>query len=209
MVSSQRIGIGMVWTSVKSASPAKTMTGSGTARPRRICASESEEPYSSKTGQGFENRIGEILAKAMGRTPEFVWYERPAIYLVRDQLNTNECDLVIGLDTNDERVATSKPYYRAPYIFVQRKDSPLDIKDWDFHWHERYQFREPLRLPRGTVIQVEVYYDNSADNPKNPNNPPRLVKYGNNLTDEMVSCHLEVVAQSRADLDALLKTRAK
>jgi hypothetical protein len=83
----------------------------------------------------------------------------------------------------------------------------VGIKDWDFHWHERYQFRAPLRLPKGTVVQVEAFYDNSSDNPKNPNNPPKLVKYGNNLTDEMVSCHLEVVADSVADLGTLLKMR--
>jgi mxaJ protein len=97
----------------------------------RICAAEKEEPYSSRAGYGFENKIGEIVAKAMGRKPEFVWYERPAIYLVRDQLDTNACDLVIGVDTGDERVITSKPYYRAPYVFIQRNDSKLDIKDWD------------------------------------------------------------------------------
>lgn len=88
------------------------------------------------------------------------------------------------------------------------KKVPLvGIKDWDFHWHERYQFRTPLRLPKGTVIQVEAYYDNSTDNPKNPNSPPKLVKYGNNLTDEMVSCSLEVVADTRADLKAIQAMR--
>ncbi len=88
------------------------------------------------------------------------------------------------------------------------KEVPLvAIKDWDFHWHERYQFRTPLRLPAGTVVRVEACYDNSADNPKNPNSPPRRVKYGNNLTDEMVSCSLEVVAGSRADLQAIQKMR--
>jgi mxaJ protein len=97
----------------------------------RICASENEEPYSSRNGNGFENRIAEIVAKAMGRTPEFVWYERPAIYLVRDQLDQNACDIVVGLDSGDDRVLTSKPYYRAPYVFIQRKDSPLVIEDWD------------------------------------------------------------------------------
>jgi hypothetical protein len=81
------------------------------------------------------------------------------------------------------------------------------IKDWDFHWHERYQFQSPLRLPGGTVIQVEGYYDNSADNPKNPNNPPKLVKYGNNLSDEMISCSLEVIADSPADLKAIQSMR--
>lgn len=79
----------------------------------------------------------------------------------------------------------------------------IAIKDWDFHWHERYQFKAPLRLPKGTVVQVEAFYDNSAGNPKNPNTPPKLVKYGNNLTDEMVACILEVVADSRADLKAI------
>jgi mxaJ protein len=97
----------------------------------RICAAEKEEPYSSRNGFGFENKIGEIIAKGMGRKPEFIWYEKPAIYLVRDQLNQNSCDVVIGLDTGDDRVLTSDPYYRAPYVFVQRQDSPLDIKDWD------------------------------------------------------------------------------
>jgi hypothetical protein len=88
------------------------------------------------------------------------------------------------------------------------KKLPLvSIKDWDFHWHERYQFKTPLRLPKGTVVHVEAFYDNSADNPKNPNSPPKLVKYGNNLTDEMVSAHLEVIADSRADLTALQKMR--
>ncbi|HZT80058.1 MAG TPA: hypothetical protein VFA26_07550, partial [Gemmataceae bacterium] len=88
------------------------------------------------------------------------------------------------------------------------KKVPLvGIKDWDFHWHERYQFKAPLRLPKGTVIHVEAYYDNSADNPKNPNSPPKVVKYGNNLTDEMVSCNLEVVADTRADLKAIQAMR--
>jgi hypothetical protein len=81
------------------------------------------------------------------------------------------------------------------------------VKDWDFHWHERYQFRSPLRLPKGTVIEVEGYYDNTADNPKNPNSPPKLVKYGNNLTDEMISCSLEVIADSPADLKAVQAMR--
>lgn len=97
----------------------------------RICAAEKEEPYSNRNGLGFENKIAEILAKAMGREPEFVWYDKPAIYLVRDQLTKNACDIVIGLDTGDERVATSNPYYRAPYVFILPAGSKLDIKDWD------------------------------------------------------------------------------
>lgn len=97
----------------------------------RVCAAENEQPYSNKDGTGFENKIAEVLAKAMGRKVDFVWSDKPAIYLVRDQLDKKTCDVVIGLDTGDERVLTSKPYYRAPYVFVVRKDSKLDITSWD------------------------------------------------------------------------------
>jgi mxaJ protein len=97
----------------------------------RICAAANEAPYSMHNGDGFENRIAEVVAKAMGRKAEFVWYERPAIYLVRDQLNPKACDVVMGVDTGDERVLTTKPYYRAPYVFVERTDSPLQITSWD------------------------------------------------------------------------------
>ncbi|MFA5900893.1 MAG: methanol oxidation system protein MoxJ [Hyphomicrobium sp.] len=106
-------------------------TQAADASALRICASEVETPYSDREGDGFENKIAKVLAGAMGRKASFVWSDKPAIYLVRDQLDKKTCDVVIGLDTGDERVLTSKPYYRAPYVFVMRKDSPLDITSWD------------------------------------------------------------------------------
>lgn len=81
------------------------------------------------------------------------------------------------------------------------KDMPLvRIRDWDFNWHERYELDRPLQLPRGTVLKVEGFFDNSSDNPKNPNSPPKEVRYGNNLSDEMLGASLQVIAATRADL---------
>lgn len=97
----------------------------------RICAAANEAPYSASNGTGFENRIAEILAEAMGRKAEFIWYEKPAIYLVRDQLNPKACDVVIGVDTGDDRILTSKPYYRAPYVFIERIGSPLNVTSFE------------------------------------------------------------------------------
>lgn len=97
----------------------------------RICASANELPMSKDDGSGFENKIGVAIAKAMGRTPKFVWFPKESIYLVRDQLDVKACDLVMGVDTGDPRVATSKPYYRAPYVFIVRTDSKLNITGWD------------------------------------------------------------------------------
>lgn len=96
----------------------------------RICAAKNQPPLSMEDGSGLENKIGVTLADAMKRKAQFVWSQRPAIYLVRDSLDKKLCDVIIGLDTGDPRVATSKPYYRTGYVFVTRADRDLDIKSW-------------------------------------------------------------------------------
>lgn len=111
--------------------PALAEDSANKAERLRICAAADELPYSNRDGSGFENKIAEALADAMGREAQFVWFSKSAIYIVRDQLEMKLCDVVMGLDTGDDRVLTSKPYYRAPYVFIQRKDTKLDIKDWN------------------------------------------------------------------------------
>jgi mxaJ protein len=96
----------------------------------RVCASANQLPYSAKDGSGFENKVALAVAAAMGRQPQFVWADKPAIYLVRDFLDKNACDVIIGLDTDDDRVLTTKPYYRAGYVFITRVSSNLDVHSW-------------------------------------------------------------------------------
>ena len=54
----------------------------------------------------------------------------------------------------------------------------LTIKDWDFSWQDRYFFENTISLPKGTKLDAEVSWDNSAENPKNPSNPPIPIKWG-------------------------------
>jgi mxaJ protein len=96
----------------------------------RICAARKQPPLSLEDGSGLENRIAVELAEAMDLKPQFVWSDRPAIYIVRDYLDKNLCDVVIGLDRGDPRVATSDPYYRTGYVLITRADRKLDIKSW-------------------------------------------------------------------------------
>ncbi|MBX7166738.1 MAG: redoxin domain-containing protein [Pirellulales bacterium] len=77
------------------------------------------------------------------------------------------------------------------------------IKDWDFNWQGQYDFREPLRLPKGTVIDVEAVYDNSAGNPFNPHSPPRTVTFGQGTNDEMCLCGIHVALDRPGDFAAL------
>jgi len=69
----------------------------------------------------------------------------------------------------------------------------LKMPDWDFAWQEQYTFKDRVRLPKGTRVESEIRYDNSASNPRNPNSPPIRVKWGPASTDEMGSITLQVV----------------
>ncbi len=64
----------------------------------------------------------------------------------------------------------------------------IHIPDWDLNWQAVYRYANPVRLPRGTRVSLRYTYDNSEDNPRNPNHPPAEVRAGNRSTDEM--CHL-------------------
>jgi hypothetical protein len=73
------------------------------------------------------------------------------------------------------------------------------IRDWDFNWQGEYQLREPIVLPKGTVIEVEAFYDNSSDNPRNPHPVPQLVTYGQETTDEMCLCGVQIALDDVRD----------
>lgn len=82
----------------------------------------------------------------------------------------------------------------------------IKLRRWDFNWQESYQIREPMNLPKGTRLDLVAHFDNSADNPSNPNRPPKNVRWGENTVDEMCIAFLEFVpaelARSANDLKA-------
>jgi hypothetical protein len=79
----------------------------------------------------------------------------------------------------------------------------LYIDAWDFDWQNRYTYRELVRLPKDAVIAAELVYDNSRQNPNNPNKPPKRVRWGRESTDEMGSITLMVVPADERDLPML------
>jgi hypothetical protein len=61
----------------------------------------------------------------------------------------------------------------------------IKVPDWDFNWQYTYQFEKSLEIPKGSLVYLVSHYDNSASNPRNPNKPPKLVRWGEATTDEM------------------------
>jgi hypothetical protein len=68
----------------------------------------------------------------------------------------------------------------------------IDIADWDFNWQGMYRYKNPIALPAGTALVAKATYDNSVDNPRNPNDPPQAVSWGEATTDEMCIAFLGI-----------------
>jgi Flp pilus assembly protein TadD/mono/diheme cytochrome c family protein len=73
------------------------------------------------------------------------------------------------------------------------KKSLVWIRDWDIDRQSVYRYREPVQLPKGTVLHMRYIYDNSTGNPRNPHNPPIRVHAGNRSEDEMAHLWLQVL----------------
>ena len=84
-----------------------------------------------------------------------------------------------------------------------RRHPLLHIPDWDFNWQAEYRFARPVSLPAGARLLMEFGYDNSADNPQNPHDPPRRVLYGPESSDEMGDLWVQLVPKREEDLAAL------
>ncbi|MGE3518639.1 MAG: tetratricopeptide repeat protein [Vicinamibacterales bacterium] len=95
-----------------------------------------------------------------------------------------------------------------------RVDPLLTIRDWDFRWQDVYYYAAPIQLPKGSRISMRFTYDNSAQNPRNPFQPPQRVVWGQNTSDEMGDLWIQLVAKRNEDApllaaDIAKKTRAE
>jgi tetratricopeptide (TPR) repeat protein len=79
----------------------------------------------------------------------------------------------------------------------------ISIPDWDFDWQDRYSYVEPVRLPRGSTVSMQFVFDNSVSNRRNPDFPPRRVRWGQSSHDEMAELMLQLAPRSAADLPVL------
>jgi tetratricopeptide (TPR) repeat protein len=77
------------------------------------------------------------------------------------------------------------------------------IKDWDLRWQHVYRLEAPLALPKGTIVSMQYAYDNSAENPRNPQQPPKRVLWGQQSQEEMGDLWLQMQTRSDRDRETL------
>lgn len=102
----------------------------GQRRELRVCADPDDLPFSNRAGEGFENRIAEILAGELDATLDYTW-QRIGRGFVRTFLNTGECDVLIGVPVGAPQMLTTRPYYRSTFVFVTPRDRTLHIRTFD------------------------------------------------------------------------------
>jgi mxaJ protein len=93
-------------------------------RTLTVCADPNNMPFSNRRGEGLENKLAELVAKDLGRELRYVWWSQRRGWM-RETLKAGKCDAWMGVPSNLEALATSRPYYRSGYMFVTREDSKL------------------------------------------------------------------------------------
>ena len=94
----------------------------------RVCADPRDLPFSNEAGEGFENKIAELLAQKLGKTLAYEFYPG-ATGFVRNTLNAHRCDVIMGMPQGDDIVQGTNPYYRTTYSLVSRQGSGLENVD--------------------------------------------------------------------------------
>jgi mxaJ protein len=94
----------------------------------RVCSDPSNLPFSNANGQGFENKIAELIARDFDARLEYTWLPQ-RMGFVRNTLGRGACDVIIGVPSNYELAQPTVPYYRSTYVFVSRKAGVTSLDD--------------------------------------------------------------------------------
>jgi mxaJ protein len=100
------------------------------ARELRVCADPNNLPFTNEAGEGFENRIMEILAHDLGASLSYTWHAQRRGF-VRETLKAGLCDIVPGTPKGMDMLRTTAPYYRSTYVFAARADRGLHPGSFD------------------------------------------------------------------------------
>jgi mxaJ protein len=96
----------------------------------RVCADPNNLPFSNAKGEGFENKLAEIVARDIGRPLEYFWKPQRRGF-IRTTLRAGVCDVVMGVPASFELARPTQPYYRSTYVFVTRSRSNVHVGSFD------------------------------------------------------------------------------
>ncbi len=144
--------------------------GAATARERsrgelrtrdvlRVCADPDNLPFSNRAGEGFENRIAELLAEHLGVPLRYTWHPQ-TIGFIRNTLAAHRCDLVLGITAGHELVSNTRSYYRSVYVLVYRAADRGRFSSLDSPLARIARIGAVANTPPVRLLQLEGLQDN-------------------------------------------------
>lgn len=148
--------------------------------PLRVCADPGNMPLSNNKGEGFQNKVAEILAKGLDTTLQYYWYPYYGRGLARSTINADRCDVLMDVPSDYEMALLTKPYYKSTFVLAYRKDRNHEIeslddpilKKWKVGVLQSSPAREALRT-HGVMENTEVHYA-FYDSSYNPQDHPGI-----------------------------------
>jgi mxaJ protein len=92
----------------------------------RVCSEPNNLPFSNRAGQGFENKIADLVARDLGDTVAYT-YALQNDRFIKHTIDAGKCDVMMGVSDGDDDVLTTQPYYASTYVFVSRKADGLRL----------------------------------------------------------------------------------
>ena len=182
-------------TSVSAAIVALTLLVALSPSPLRVCADPNNLPFSNQKLEGFENKLAEMVAQTEHATVTYVWWAQRRGFL-RNTLQADQCDVVMGYPSRAGGVSTTVPYYRSTYVFVTRHGGKVRVTSFD----------DPVL--RNATIGVPLIGDDGANAPPahalSRRGIVRNVRgysvYGDYRTDSPPSAIIKAVASGEIDV---------
>lgn len=164
-------------------------------RVLRVCSDPNNLPFSNQREQGFENQMASLIARDLGARLEYTWWAQRRGF-IRNTLKAGSCDVIMGVPTGMDMVLKTAPYYRSSYVFVTRRDNPIDVHSFD----------DPVL--RRVRVGVQLIGDDGVNSPPAHalsnrgiiQNVRGYTVYGDYSTDSPPSRIIEAVARREVDV---------
>ncbi len=143
-----------------------------------VCADPDYLPYSNRAGAGFENKIAQAVAKALGENVEYIWASHRGHggfpQFLSSTLDAKKCDVVMSIPYASRDELTTRPYYISSYVFVFDKSKKYDITSMDSPVLKRVKVGFERETPaedalkmRG-MIPAAMAFDVATDSDQSP-----------------------------------------
>jgi len=97
----------------------------------RVCADPGNMPLSNNKREGFQNKIAEVMAGALGTQVQYYWRPSFERALMRTTIGENNCDLWMDMAADTDGAEMTTSLYRSTFVLVYRDDAGIVIKSFD------------------------------------------------------------------------------